>query len=103
TKELVTEVEDGLEGRSGDSYLHTLEPGDVLDAFGPESGRHLFPDGTPSEQRGLPEYARTDADGEEPSHRYRVVHPFQVTPTVAPGPGGRPRHPHSRNSRSGSP
>ena len=89
TEELVTEVEDGLEGRSGDSYLHTLEPGDVLDAFGPESGRHLFPDGTPFEQRGLPEYARTDADGEELYHRYRVVHPFQVTATTAPARDGR--------------
>lgn len=90
TEELVEEVRDGLEERSSDSYLHTLAPGDVLDAFGPESGRHLFPDGTPFEERGLPEYARTDLDGEELYHRYRVVHPFQVTATTAPARDGQP-------------
>ena len=90
TEELVGEVRDGLEQRSGDSYLHTLEPGNVLDAFGPESGRHLFPDGTPFEERGLPEYARTDTDGEELYYRYRVVHPFQVTATTAPARDGQP-------------
>lgn len=90
TEELVEEIGEGLEERSGDSYLHTLEPGDVLDAFGPESGRYLFPDGTSFEERGLPEYARVDAEGEELYYRYRVVHPFQVTATTAPARDGRP-------------
>ncbi|MDT0326828.1 TNT domain-containing protein [Nocardiopsis lambiniae] len=85
--ELVEEVRGNLEQRSGGSYLHTLEPGDVLDAFGQESGRHLNPDGTPFAERGLPAYVRTDADGEPLYHRYRVIHPFQVTATTAPADG----------------
>ncbi|MFW6640715.1 TNT domain-containing protein [Nocardiopsis algeriensis] len=87
TAELVTEVRENLEQRSGGSYLHSLRPGDLVDAFGQESGRHLFPDGTPFAERGLPEYTRTGADQEVLYHRYRVVHPFQVTATTAPAEG----------------
>ncbi|MEU0236595.1 TNT domain-containing protein [Nocardiopsis sp. NPDC006198] len=90
TAELVTEVRESLEERSGGSYLHGLEVGDVVDAFGQESGRYLFPDGTPFEERGLPAYARTGADGGELYHRYRVIHPFQVSATAAPAHEGLP-------------
>lgn len=86
--ELASEVRDDLERRSGGSYLHSLEVGDAVDAFGQESGRYLFPDGTPFAERGLPEYARTGRDGEELYHRYRVVHPFQVSATSAPAHEG---------------
>ncbi|WP_159941639.1 MULTISPECIES: TNT domain-containing protein [unclassified Nocardiopsis] len=88
--ELVTEVRENLERRSGGSYLHTLEVGDVVDAFGQESGRYLFPDGTPFAERGLPGYARTGADGADLYHRYRVIHPFQVSATSAPASGDQP-------------
>ena len=90
TEELVEEVHEGLEDRSGDSYLHELEPGDHIDAFGPEAGRHLYPDGAPYEERGLPEHVRTGAGDEELYHRYRVVHPFQVTASIAPAEGDNP-------------
>ena len=90
TAELVETVGENLRQRSGGSYLHTLEPGDVVDAFGQESGRRLYPDGTPFAERGLPEYARTDADGAPLYHRYRVIHPFQVTATTVPAEGGAP-------------
>jgi len=76
--ELVTDVRESLEERSGGSYLHGLEVGDVVDSFGQE--------------RGLPGYARTGAGGEELYHRFRVIHPFQVSATTAPAhedlPGG---------------
>ncbi|MGW5876820.1 TNT domain-containing protein [Nocardiopsis terrae] len=92
SEEISEEVRAGLEERNADSYLHTLEPGDTLDAFGPESGRYLFPDGMPFAERGLPDYVRTDTEGEDLYHRYRVVHPFRVTATTDPaedgGPGG---------------
>ncbi|AFR07877.1 TNT domain-containing protein [Nocardiopsis alba] len=87
---LADKVRDELEQRSGGSYLHTLEPGDLVDAFGQESGRHLGPDGTPFAERGLPEHARADPDGEPLYHRYRVIHPFQVTATTAPAEGDLP-------------
>jgi hypothetical protein len=90
TVELIEEIHGGLEQRNAESYLHTLEPGDTLDAFGPESGRHLFPDGTPFAERGLPDYVRTGAEDEDLYHRYRVVHPFQVTATTAPAEGDNP-------------
>lgn len=89
---LVDEVRENLEERSGGSYLHSLGVGDVVDAFGQESGRYLFPDGTPFAERGLPDYARTGPEGENLYHRYRVIHPFQVSATSAPAqedhPGG---------------
>jgi hypothetical protein len=89
TAELVDGVHTDLEERSGDSYLHTLEVGDVLDAFGQESGRVLHPDGTPFADRGLPGYVRTGSEGEELYHRYRVLHPFQVSATIGSGGGVR--------------
>ncbi|MBR8740982.1 TNT domain-containing protein [Nocardiopsis sp. MG754419] len=89
-RSLIEEVRDGLEERNAESYLHTLAPGDTLDAFGPESGRHLFPDGTPYAERGLPDYVRTDAEQQDSYHRYRVVHPFRVTATTAPAEDGAP-------------
>ncbi|WP_116244645.1 TNT domain-containing protein [Nocardiopsis sp. FIRDI 009] len=88
--ELTAEVRENLEERSGDSYRHTLEVGDVVDAFGQESGRFLFPDGTPFPDRGLPEHARTGLDGTDLYHRYRVIHPFQVAATTAPANGASP-------------
>lgn len=90
TAELVADVRSALEERSGGSYLHGLEVGDVVDAFGQESGRHLFPDGTAFAERGLPEYARTGTGGQQLYHRYRVIHPFQVSATTAPAHEGRP-------------
>ena len=89
TTELIDGVHSDLEERSGDSYLHTLEVGDVLDAFGQESGRVLSPDGTPFAERGLPDHVRTGPEGEELYHRYRVLHPFQVSATIASGGGIR--------------
>ena len=78
-------------GTAGGMAPH-LEVGDVVDSFGQESGRYLFPDGTPFDERGLPGYARTGAGGEELYHRFRVIHPFQVSATTAPAhedlPGG---------------
>ncbi|PDP87177.1 hypothetical protein CQJ94_13565 [Glycomyces fuscus] len=90
TSELVTTVRESLEERSGGSYLHGLAVGDVVDAFGQESGRYLFPDGTPFGERGLPDYARTGPGGEDLYHRYRVIHPFRVSATSAPASGGHP-------------
>lgn len=90
SEEIGEEVRSGLEERNADSYLHALEVGDPLDTFGPESGRYLFPDGVPFAERGLPDYVRTDAGGEDLYHRYRVVHPFRVTATTAPAEDGNP-------------
>ncbi|KOX13966.1 TNT domain-containing protein [Nocardiopsis sp. NRRL B-16309] len=89
TTELVDGVHADLAERSGDSYLHTMAAGDVLDAFGQESGRILNPDGTPFAERGLPDYVRTGPEGEGLYHRYRVLHPFQVGATIASGGGVR--------------
>ncbi|MBQ1082343.1 TNT domain-containing protein [Nocardiopsis sp. B62] len=88
--EMSEEVRAGLDERNAESYLHTFEPGDLLDSFGPESGRHLYPDGMPFAERGLADYVRTDAAGEDLYHRYRVVHPFRVTATTAPAQGANP-------------
>lgn len=57
--EFVAQVEMRLSENPGNSAKVTLEPGLIVDAFGPESGSVLFPDGTPFAERGLPEYART--------------------------------------------
>ncbi|MEV2278235.1 TNT domain-containing protein [Nocardiopsis sp. NPDC049922] len=90
TAELTAEVRENLEDRSGDSYRHTLEVGDVVDAFGQESGRFLHPDGTPFSDRGLPEHARRSPGGEDLYHRYRVIHPFQVGASTAAPDGASP-------------
>lgn len=88
--ELDAEVRENLTERDSGSYLHGLEVGDVVDAYGQESGRYLFPDGTPFRERGLPDHARTGPEGEDLYHRYRVVHPFQVSATSAPSHGDHP-------------
>ncbi|TDQ52264.1 TNT domain-containing protein [Actinorugispora endophytica] len=97
--ELAGAATERLEGGAGDSYKLTLETGQIVDAFGQESGSLLFPDGTPFERRGLPEFAReAPAAAEEGQprpqvyHRYRVTYPFQVTAALSPAaersPGG---------------
>ncbi|MFC3996263.1 TNT domain-containing protein [Nocardiopsis sediminis] len=90
TAELVAAAEERLaESTGGGSYQQAFEPGHIVDAFGPESGSLLFPDGTPFAQRGLPEYVRDapeadGAGGSEAYHRYRVIHPFQASASVSP-------------------
>ncbi|GAA3759893.1 TNT domain-containing protein [Salinactinospora qingdaonensis] len=99
--ELIEEVEGKLAEASGDSVAHTLAVGEIVDAFGPESGSLLFPEEVPFNERGLPDYVRSPrnepaaADSEDVArsrHRYRVIHPFQVTASLAPStaehPGG---------------
>ncbi|RCV48336.1 TNT domain-containing protein [Marinitenerispora sediminis] len=95
--ELVTEAGERISGGAGGSYQHAFEPGQVVDAFGPESGSLLFPDGTPFAERGLPEYVRTapeSADagvpGAEAYHRYRVIYPFRATASFSPPTAGSP-------------
>lgn len=94
--ELVAEVHQALEARGSGSYRHTLEVGQVVDAFGQESGSLLFPDGTPFPERGLPDHVRTAPGGDgvsdsgaggEAYHRYRVIHPFQVSASIVPAEG----------------
>ena len=91
-EETVTEVIEGMNHAQFGAYGKQFGDGEpeLTDAFGPESGRYLFPDGTPFAERGLPDYVRTDAGGEDLYHRYRVVHPFQVTATTAPAEGDNP-------------
>ncbi|SKA10357.1 Protein of unknown function [Marinactinospora thermotolerans DSM 45154] len=91
--ELAAEVRERLSSGTGDSYAHTLRTGQIVDAFGQESGSLLYPDGLPFAERGLPEQVRTvpeeagDGGTEGTYHRYRVVYPFQVTASLSPGAG----------------
>ncbi|MBA9006723.1 MULTISPECIES: TNT domain-containing protein [Thermomonospora] len=76
------------------TLAYQLQPGQLVDQFGQESGSVLFPFGTAWAQRGLPPAARADAVPGVPASyfRYRVVRPFQVMASIsqpAPGsPGG---------------
>ncbi|MEY9214300.1 TNT domain-containing protein [Thermobifida halotolerans] len=95
--EFVARVETRLSENPGDSAKVTLETGQIVDAFGPESGTLLFPDGMPFEERGLPEYARTSPaeEGGAPTsspvyHRYRVIYPFLVNASFSPSAGRYP-------------
>lgn len=92
TAELLDSVRERLDGRIGATTRVTLEPGHVVDAFGPESGSLLFPDGTPFDRRGLPESLR-DGPGGSPVENYRrylVTYPFQVEASlVAAADGGQ--------------
>ncbi|MDA2809709.1 TNT domain-containing protein [Nocardiopsis sp. RSe5-2] len=87
---LVSTAEEGLSG-GGESTKVSLERGQLVDAFGHESGSLLFPDGLPFEERGLPDFVRAE-DGADSYHRYRVTYPFQVSASHSPrsedGPGG---------------
>ncbi|WP_017556197.1 TNT domain-containing protein [Nocardiopsis baichengensis] len=88
--QLLTSAEESLSG-GGESAKVTLERGQLVDAYGHESGSLLFPDGLAFEERGLPEFVRA-AEGSEAYHRYRVTYPFQVSASHSPrsedGPGG---------------
>ncbi|MFC7329872.1 TNT domain-containing protein [Marinactinospora rubrisoli] len=97
TAETVTQAEERIAESTGGSYQHAFEPGQILDAFGPESGSLLFPDGTPFAQRGLPEYAWDGSEtagsgepGSEGYQRYRVIHPFRATASLSPATVGSP-------------
>ncbi len=94
--EFVAQVETRLSENPGNSAKVTLETGQIVDAFGPESGSLLFPDGMPFRQRGLPEYARTPAEAADSAavppvyHRYRVIYPFVVNASLSPASGPHP-------------
>ncbi|WP_046471107.1 TNT domain-containing protein [Allosalinactinospora lopnorensis] len=90
TAELVDSVREKSGGQPNATTGMTLEPGQVVDAFGPESGSFLFPDGTPFDRRGLPGFLRNPPGGSEEDayHRYRVAHPFPVEATLVPGENG---------------
>ncbi|WP_415840900.1 TNT domain-containing protein, partial [Nocardiopsis rhodophaea] len=86
TSELVASVRERIDGQAGSPSRVTLEPGQMVDAYGQESGSLLFPDGTPFSERGLPASVRNDADA---YHRYRVAYPFQAQASLAGGDGVR--------------
>ncbi|MBB6173856.1 hypothetical protein HNR23_003916 [Nocardiopsis mwathae] len=108
TGELVASARERIDGRVGGPSRVTLEPGQVVDAYGQESGSLLFPDGTPFSERGLPASVRRAAGdagsgsgsgsgtgfdaaaGADAYHRYRVAYPFQVQASLAPAEGGDP-------------
>jgi hypothetical protein len=87
--ELVFEVKIALEraARTGDvaSIRYELQPDDVVDRFGPESGSFLYPDGTPIAERALPPTAVEPDGAEDPDnyHRYRVLKALPVRAGVA--------------------
>jgi Tuberculosis necrotizing toxin len=82
--ELVDLVNGGLDdaARQGPvtSITFILQPGDVVDRFGQESGTFLYPDGTPAEQRSQPPGAAESTDPENPDNyfRYRVLRDIPV-------------------------
>lgn len=82
---LAADVQAKIALAGGASATYLLTQGQLVDAFGQESGSVLFPDGTPFGQRGLPAAARATVDPRTPGNyrRYRVVKPFQVTATVS--------------------
>ncbi|MEU6033923.1 TNT domain-containing protein [Actinomadura sp. NPDC047616] len=82
---LATDAQAKITTAGGASATILLTQGQIVDAFGQESGSVLFPYGTPFGQRGLPPSARATVDPQTPSgyHRYRVVKPFQLTATVS--------------------
>ncbi|WP_415840347.1 TNT domain-containing protein, partial [Nocardiopsis gilva] len=86
TSELATSVREKIDGRAGTPSRVTLEPGQVVDAYGQESGSLFFPDGTPFAERGLPGTVRNDADA---YHRYQVAYPFQAQASLTGGEGVR--------------
>jgi len=61
---------DGFVGRP---TTQTLQPGTVVDRFGPPSGSFVAPAGTPIAQRSLHPSGLT-----QPLHVYEVVRPVQV-------------------------
>jgi hypothetical protein len=60
------------DGFDGPRLDHTPQPGDVVDRFGPSSGRYTSPDGTPIEQRALPPDSLNPARPDFDYHRYQV-------------------------------
>ena len=73
----------GFEGDSAEAT--TLQPGTMIDRYGPPSGSFLSPQGTPFNMRGLPlEYLN------RPLTTYQVVRPIEVFRGVASeyGEGG---------------
>jgi hypothetical protein len=52
------------------SYTENMaEIGQIVDRYGPETGRFLAPEGTPYSHRGIPE-------GYTEYHKYEVINPF---------------------------
>jgi hypothetical protein len=91
TAALVRDVEAKVAQSGGAPLGYPLPPGQLVDAFGQESGSVLYPDGTPFARRGLPRAVRVTVDPKTPKnyHRYRVLKPFQVNASVVPqGRGG---------------
>lgn len=60
-------------GFDGEARTETLVPGTKVDRYGNPTGKYLSPQGTPFEQRSLPEAVR-----ERPLNVYEVVKPFEV-------------------------
>ncbi|PRX02329.1 UNVERIFIED_ORG: uncharacterized protein DUF4237 [Actinomadura viridilutea] len=82
---LAADAQAKIAAAGGASAAYLLTQGQLVDAFGQESGSVLFPYGTPFAQRGLPPSARATVDPRTPAsyHRYRVVKPFQVTASIS--------------------
>jgi hypothetical protein len=94
--EMVFEVRAALDraARTGDvaSVRYELQPDDVVDRFGQESGSFLYPDGMPVEERALPPTAVEPDGAEDPDNyfRYRVRKPLSVRAGVAAPAFGQP-------------
>ncbi|MEM9686438.1 MAG: glycohydrolase toxin TNT-related protein, partial [Bacteroidota bacterium] len=61
------------EGFKGNSTTEVLQPGERIDRYGRESGKYVSPEGTPFEQRSLPQSKIND-----PYAIYEVQKPFPV-------------------------
>ena len=74
-------------GFKGQPTSTELQPGQIIDRYGDETGRYFTPEGTPIANRSLPPSANTN-----PYNTYEVVNPFPVqSGIVAPfygQPGG---------------
>jgi len=81
------------DGFLGDRVPMDMNPGELLDRFGPSNGRYLSPVGTPFGERGLPP---ASIDATVPNfgyHQYEVVTPFTadvgyIAPAMGQDGGG---------------
>jgi len=74
------------DGFLGDTSPYILNPGDMIDRYGPEGGRFVAPAGTPFEMRALPpEYLYT-----KELHTYEVLKELEVIKGIATPWFGQP-------------